>query len=571
MAAQAACPDVEWWHDLLDGSLSVREQEGLSKHLDTCSDCQRTMERLTATGSWPADSIDPDQEAHSPDPALRRVIDDLKTQGSCPGLTPDPGSTATDELSYLRPARRPGQLGRLGSYDVLAVIGRGGMGIVYKAFDPALARLVAIKVLAPQWASSPAARQRFAREARATAAVRHDQVIAVYAVEEAEGVPYLVMEFVHGISLQQHLDRNGPLEVEEVVQIGAQAAAGLAAAHARGLIHRDVKPANILLAHGSGRVKLSDFGLARAIDDASMTQSGVIAGTPMYMAPEQARGGSLDHRADLFSLGSVLYALCTGRPPFRGDSTLAVLRCVCEDTPPSIRDLNPVVPGWLEEIIDTLLAKDPAERLQSAAEVAELLEAHLAHLQDPTHVPCPARLGRRKRRPMRRRILWLGAAIGLCLTAVAVWLALHGWPFGAGRETGGPAQQEGTSRQAGSFPVTLEQGRMLSGRGLGVSFQVNYRFAGEGPDTKLRYLWVIRTARRQVFERPVSAMELRQSGTLQGGSLFRPLVTEGPLETFLAVERLVPGHAGWQRERVSNVEIITPTAVQGLRPGWRFP
>src|SRR5262249_52001675 len=149
-------------------------------------------------------------------------------------------------------------------------------------------------------------------------------------------------------SLQERIDREGPLELAEILRIGMQVASGLAAAHAQGVIHRDVKPANILLENGVERVKLTDFGLARALDAASMTQSGVVTGTPQYMAPEQARGEPVDHRADLFSLGSVLYAMCTGRSPFRAETTMAVLRRVAEDQPRSIREVNPAVPDWLE-------------------------------------------------------------------------------------------------------------------------------------------------------------------------------------------------------------------------------
>ena len=165
-----------------------------------------------------------------------------------------------------------------------------------------------------------------------------------------------------------------------------QTAAGLAAAHAQGLVHRDVKPANILLENGIERVKLTDFGLARAAADAGLTQSGIIAGTPQYMAPEQARGEAIDHRADLFSLGSVLYAICTGRPPFRAETPVAVLRRVSDDVPRPIRELNPEVPDWLEAIIERLHAKDPADRFGSAAEVADLLGQCLAHVQEPLTV-----------------------------------------------------------------------------------------------------------------------------------------------------------------------------------------
>ena len=206
------------------------------------------------------------------------------------------------DLSFLTRPDKPDLLGRLGHYGIQEVIGRGGMGIVLKAFDDKLHRVVAIKVMAPQLATSPNARKRFIREAQAAAAIRNDHVIAIYAVEEAEELPYLVMEYVSGESLQQRLDRNGPLELKEILRIGLQTACGLSAAHAQGLIHRDVKPANILLENGVERVKITDFGLARAVDDASLTQSGVVAGTPQYMSPEQARGETVDPRADLFSL-----------------------------------------------------------------------------------------------------------------------------------------------------------------------------------------------------------------------------------------------------------------------------
>ncbi|HEY1067914.1 MAG TPA: serine/threonine-protein kinase, partial [Pirellulales bacterium] len=228
------------------------------------------------------------------------------------------------DLAYLAPSSKPGSLGRLGHYEVDAVLGRGGCGVVLKAFDEKLHRTVAIKVIAPELAGSSPARKRFLREARAAAAVRHENVVTVYAVEE-QPIAYQVMEFINGRTLQQRLDQTGPIEAVEALNLAVQLGQGLAAAHAQGLIHRDIKPANILQEHGGERVKVTDFGLARTADDASVTQSGVIAGTPLYMSPEQAAGTAIDARSDLFSLGSVLYALYCGHPPFRAATTLAVL------------------------------------------------------------------------------------------------------------------------------------------------------------------------------------------------------------------------------------------------------
>lgn len=296
-------------------------------------------------------------------------------------------------LGYLQPSENPGALGRLAHYEVLEVVGRGAFGIVLKAMDEKLQRVVAIKVLAPEMAATSPARKRFLREARASAAIRHEHVVNIYAVDETP-LPYLVMEYIPGHTLQQRLDQKGPLDLMTAVRFGKQIAEGLAAAHEQDLIHRDIKPGNILLEGGViERIKITDFGLARAADDASMTQSGLIAGTPMYMAPEQALGQKLDQRADLFSLGSVLYQMVSGRPPFRAANTLAVLKRVAEDDPRPIPEIIPETPQWLCNIIAKLHAKDPDQRYQTAREVAEVfadceeqLKAH-ARLQDFSKVP----------------------------------------------------------------------------------------------------------------------------------------------------------------------------------------
>jgi formylglycine-generating enzyme required for sulfatase activity len=325
-----------------------------------------------------------------------------------------------DDLHFLQPSTRPDALGRIGHYEVLQVLGRGGFGIVFRAFDDVLQRVVALKVLAPALAATSPARKRFLREARSSAQVRHENVVQVYAVEE-QPLPYLVMEFIPGETLQQRLDRTGPLEVPEIVRLGRQIAEGLAAAHATDLIHRDIKPGNVLIEGGHQRVKVTDFGLARTADDASLTQSSVLAGTPLYMAPEQAKGEKLDHRADLFSLGSVLYVMATGRPPFRAATTYAVLKRVAEDDPRPIREVIPELPQWLADVIGKLHAKNPDDRFQSAREVADVLADCEDQLRANAEVKDFSRIAQGKPGAGRSgKWKWVAAALLLPVLALAV-------------------------------------------------------------------------------------------------------------------------------------------------------
>lgn len=329
-------------------------------------------------------------------------------------------------LDFLEASHDPKDLGKLGPYRILDIIGHGGMGIVLKAHDTKLSRVVAVKVLAPELAANPTARMRFMRESQAAAAVSHDHVVTIHAVDEAGDVPFLVMEYIDGVSLHERIKGSGPLELKEILRVGMQAASGLAAAHAQGLVHRDIKPANILLENGIERVKITDFGLARAGDDIHFTQTGVIAGTPEYMSPEQARGEPTDHRSDLFSLGCVLYAMCTGRSPFRSETVLGVIRRVCDDAPRPVRQVNAEMPDWLAQIVDQLLQKEPDERFQSAAEVGDLLGRHLAHLQQPSLASKPEPLARVAKPPQQRlrgrRSRWLVATAAALLVLVVFGL-----------------------------------------------------------------------------------------------------------------------------------------------------
>ncbi len=286
----------------------------------------------------------------------------------------------------------------------------GGWGSSSARRDPKLNRVVAIKVLAPELAAHPGARLRFLREARAAAAVNHPHVVTIHAVDEGQAsggrqspdgsqlhptLPYLVMECIIGQTLQQKLDKQGSLRLMEILRIGHQTAQGLSAAHKQGLIHRDIKPANVLLENGVERVKITDFGLARAVDDASISRTGDISGTPQYMSPEQASGERVDHRSDLFSLGCVMYAMCTGRSPFRSTTLAGAIKRVCQDTPRPIEEINPECPPWLIEIVNHLLQKNPDDRIQTADEVAQLLGDHLAGVQHP-----PAKSRKVEQRPL---------------------------------------------------------------------------------------------------------------------------------------------------------------------------
>jgi serine/threonine-protein kinase len=384
---------------LVNDRLSPSETTGLERHLEECPQCRETLDVL-----------------ESSDHCLEKVREFLRDE---PSDEFESGLHSPESLHFLAPSDWPDSMGRIGTYEVKGILGRGGMGIVLKAFDPVLNRNVAVKVLSASLAATGASRARFLREARAAAAVVHEHVVGVFAVAEAAGMPFLVMEYVSGRSLEDRLDRDGPLSVPEVLRIGMQTAAGLAAAHAQGLVHRDVKPANILLENSVERVRLTDFGLARAAAEAGMSHSGVVAGTPYYMAPEQARGETTDHRADLFSLGSTLYAICAGHPPFRAETPLAVLRRVCDEAPRPLREINPDVPSWLEALVARLMAKDKAERYQTADEAFEVLQKCLAHVQQPLSSPLPPGL---EASPSRRGLVkhWKPvAALGLLAAAAA--------------------------------------------------------------------------------------------------------------------------------------------------------
>ncbi|HZU37104.1 MAG TPA: protein kinase, partial [Gemmataceae bacterium] len=280
-------------------------------------------------------------------------------------------------------------------FRILKLLGQGGMGTVYLAEDTRLGRQVALKTLKPELAAWPQAHERFFREARLAATIEHDHVVPIYHVSEANGVPFLAMPCLKGHSLEEMIKTGRKWTPVQIVRLGVQIAEGLAVAHAKGLIHRDIKPGNLWVEPtGGGRVKILDFGLARleaspGRESGELTQTGAILGTPAYMAPEQARGEKVDARADLYSFGVVLYRLATGRLPLRGTDTISMLMALASEQPQPVQELAPDLPPPLAELIMRLLAKDRNQRPASAREVSHTLRGILESLKTPTPAAQP--------------------------------------------------------------------------------------------------------------------------------------------------------------------------------------
>ena len=410
------CPS-ELIDAFLRDELSHQDTNNLESHLDTCEVCQQRLDSSVAS----------DEQWHE-------LRNSLSTGGPASTIVLDGGKLAVErreDLSFYRrmlsPSDDPKMLGRIGSYEIVGLLGHGGMGVVFKGLDPSLNRYVAIKMMAPQFAASGAARQRFSREAQAAAAVVHEHVMAIHSVAQWQDTPYLVMPYVRGTSLQKRIDDEGALQLREVLRIGYQVASGLAAAHAQGLIHRDVKPANILLEQDVERVVLSDFGLARAVDDIRLTRTDTLVGTPQYMSPEQSNDQSLDYRTDLFSLGSVMYEMATGRPAFQAVTSYGVLRKINDTEPHAMQDLNSDIPEWLVRIVQQLMAKDPEKRFQSASEVADLLQRCLSHVEQPHLTTLPTEISTESSSPpLKMKYVMLATALTAGLAVTSFMFAFPG-------------------------------------------------------------------------------------------------------------------------------------------------
>ncbi|MEQ1825424.1 MAG: serine/threonine-protein kinase [Pirellula sp.] len=363
----------------------------LTNHLDECTACRAALDRSALEY----------QEWNDTKSTIRKGLAGELEWSASGNLDnhESPRHENASLTSWLKPCTdqqsTSGFIGQLDKYLVRRVVGTGGMGVVLEGWDEQLHRPIAIKAMHPHLASIGIARQRFVREARAAAAVVHPNVVPIHSVHADFDPPYLVMPLIAGESLHVRIEREGQLEVDAALRIASQVADGLGAAHAQGLIHRDIKPANILVEHGTERALITDFGVVRALDDATMTTSGAIAGTPEYMSPEQARGDSLDHRSDLFSLGSVLYTMLVGRSPFRSESPLGVLRRITDDTPRPIQQINPRVPDWMVTLVQWMHEKQPNDRADSAHSLAHELRCCLSHWHDPLHHQLPNSISKR--------------------------------------------------------------------------------------------------------------------------------------------------------------------------------
>src|SRR4051812_3746898 len=275
--------------------------------------------------------------------------------------------------AWVRPGALPAGT-EIGGYKVTGVLGRGGMGVVYRAEHIHLGRPVALKLLAP--GHPERFRQRFIRESRVAASLSHPNIVAVYDAGESDGALWIAMQLVEGTDLRRLLHEDSPREPREVAAIAAQMGSALDAAHAAGLVHRDVKPANILL--DGGHAWLTDFGLTkRLISSADITQASDIVGTPDYLAPEQIEGASIDGRIDQYALACVVHHCLAGVPPFERDSDLAILQAHLNDPPPRVTDVRPDLPAALEHVLVRAMAKDPAERFPSANDFAAALATAL--------------------------------------------------------------------------------------------------------------------------------------------------------------------------------------------------
>lgn len=380
------CPDSPLLHVIRKGSISPEQELEIAQHLEQCAQCRSVVEMLSldddsdlmteaSIGENEPLPIPTNVEANLAELHQQRddADDNSESDDESVGHSSGDGKDAF-VIELCQPSTNPDSIGRIGDYDLFERIGHGGMGVVYRGRDSRLGRDVALKLLKPRLAADNVFVERFLREAQAAAGINHRNVITVHAIEFVDGIPVIVMEHVRGESLRARIRRLGPLPLSDVARLGSQIADGLAAAHDQKVTHRDVKPANILLMDETDEVRITDFGLAHAEGASRLTRTGTLLGTPRYMSPEQARGEKTGPASDLFCLGSVLYTMCVGRPPFSGKNQGEVVTAVARAKVESIEQIDPTLPAWLTAVIRKLHAKNPEDRFANGKEVAAILK-----------------------------------------------------------------------------------------------------------------------------------------------------------------------------------------------------
>ena len=389
----SSCPNQEELRKCVYNQLSANEIEALKSHVKMCPKCRVSFTAILK------EKVGQENQGIGPIPSGTKT--DVKASPSAPVTAvqnpENAGQQKTDHplystqqkaiipvlkpaYAFLEPPTKPGGVGCLGDYELIRVLGEGGMGIVFEADDRRLGRKVALKVLRPEL-TDESFRQRFEREGKISSSIQDDNICLVYQIGVHNSVSYMAMEFLKGEDLDEKLKRDGWLPIPVVFKIAKQMALGLAVAHEKKLIHRDIKPANVWLESGGPggdfkRVKLLDFGLAKSTEvESTLTAKGMIVGTPNYMAPEQICGEPLDERADLFSLGCVMYRMLSGKIPFEKENTLAVLHAVVESEIPALKDLDQKLPKEVYGLMTKLLSKNPADRPATARKVVSMIEA----------------------------------------------------------------------------------------------------------------------------------------------------------------------------------------------------
>ncbi len=432
MADPNTCPTRDDLQQMVLGQLPDADADAIQLHLDRCRMCLNALQDCVASDEFldavqacrPAD-CEPTKTMFLPIGWIRDAVSTWVRSHDSTQTDQKPLPLSIADVKSLLGAPQPkGVIGRIGDFDVLRVLGAGGMAVVFEAEDIRLKRRVALKLMRPAIAATPGAKERFLREAQSAAALKHPNVMTIHQVGMCGETPFMALELLHGETLENYVTRTAQLSVHEVVRIGREIAIGLAAAHARDLLHRDIKPANIWLedsetpsrepaaladrqgfdsapaqieaGHGitggpfAGNVKILDFGLAKTwTNESGISYQGLLIGTPAYMPPEQLAGGAVDPRMDLFSLGCVMYRMAAGKPPFGGADLLSVLRALALEEPAAVRAINPQIPKALSDLIGELLSKSPDQRPPSAQAVADRLKAIEQTLTPQTVVAKP--------------------------------------------------------------------------------------------------------------------------------------------------------------------------------------